>query len=171
VPKVREKLPGLEPLPGLEAGQARFRCFDGIVGLFKRVAQEQPLVIVLDDLHCADSSSFLLLEFMARQLEGTPLLLVGTYRDMAVARSHPLARTLGSLVRAPGFQRLQLKPLTHQEVEEFIAVSSEVSTPELCSSTRAHWREPAVSGRSGTVVGARRKGEGACFGCSDTGRG
>jgi predicted ATPase len=130
VPEVREKLPGLEPLPGLEAGQARFRCFDGIVGLFKRVAQERPLVIVLDDLHYADSSSLLLLEFIAQQLEGASLLLVGTYRDMAVTRSHPLARALGSLVRAPGFQRLQLKRLTHQDVGEFIAVSSEDPTPE-----------------------------------------
>jgi predicted ATPase len=124
VPEVREKLPDLEPLLELEAEQARFRFFDCIVWFFKRAAQEQPLVVVLDDLHCADSSSLLLLEFIARQLESTPLLLVGTYRNVAVTRSHPLARALGSLVRTPDFQRLQLKRLTQQEVQQFIVAAS-----------------------------------------------
>ena len=41
-------------------------------------------MIVLDDLHWADAPSLLLLEFLARRLTDSKLLVVGTYRDVEV---------------------------------------------------------------------------------------
>ena len=61
-------------------------------------------MVVVDDLQWADRSSLLLLEFLARAIEESPLLLVGTYRDVEVTRSHPLSQTLGALVRKQLFQ-------------------------------------------------------------------
>jgi predicted ATPase len=48
-------------------------------------------VFILDDLQGADKSSLLLLQFVARELEHAHLLIVGTYRDTALERQHPLA--------------------------------------------------------------------------------
>ncbi|MFB3118923.1 MAG: AAA family ATPase, partial [Stenotrophomonas maltophilia] len=102
-PELREKLPDLEPAPSLEAEQARFRLFDSITTFFKNAAQSQPLMLALDDLHWADRSSLLLLEFLAREIQSSPLLILGTYRDVEVSRRHPLSAALGSLMREQHF--------------------------------------------------------------------
>jgi predicted ATPase len=55
VSDVREQLPGLQPTLQLEPEQARFRLFDSIATFLKTASQRQPVVLVLDDLHWADS--------------------------------------------------------------------------------------------------------------------
>ncbi len=99
IPELREKLPNLLAPPYLEPEQARFRLFDSITNFFKNAAQSQPLMLVLDDLHWADKSSLLLLEFLAREIQSSSLLVLGAYRDVEVSRRHPLSETLGSLIR------------------------------------------------------------------------
>src|SRR5262245_6472844 len=80
VSEVREKLPGLPAPPELDPEQARFRLFDGITTFLKNAGRGQPLVLVLDDLHWADKSSLLLLQFLAGELRDVRLLVVGTYQ-------------------------------------------------------------------------------------------
>ena len=65
VPEVPDKLPDLAPPPALEPEQARFRFFVSIATFLRNACLVQPLVLVLDDLHWADRSSLLLLEFLA----------------------------------------------------------------------------------------------------------
>ena len=100
VSEVRERLPDLPQLPRMEAEQARFRLFDSIATFLRNATTRQPLVLVLDDLHWADTPSLLLLQFVARELDARRLLLVGTYRDVEVGRRHPLTATLAELSRA-----------------------------------------------------------------------
>ena len=120
IPELKEKLPGLENPPALEPEQARFRLFDSASAFLKRAAENQPLMLVLDDLHWADRSSLLLLEFLAREIEFSSLLIVGTYRQVDVSRRHPLSETLGSLMRSRGFQRMQLSGLNEKDVAQLI---------------------------------------------------
>src|SRR5262249_4957556 len=68
VPEVRRLLPDLPEPPTLEPAQARFRFFDAVAAFFAQAGVAQPLVLILDDLHWADTSSLLLLEFLARDL-------------------------------------------------------------------------------------------------------
>lgn len=84
VSDVSEKLPGLAAPPELEPEQARFRLFDSMTAFLKSASQRQPLVLVLDDLHWADHPSLLLLEFVARELPGSRLLVIGTDRKSVV---------------------------------------------------------------------------------------
>ena len=127
VTEIRGKLPDLETPPALEPEQARFRLFDSITTFLKTVSQRQPLMLVLDDLHWADRASLLLLEFVAREIGSSRLLLVGAYRDIDVSRRHPLSQTLGALVREQLFHRVQLGGLTQQEVGEFVQGTSGVN--------------------------------------------
>lgn len=77
VPEVWETLPDLSPLPLLDdPEQGRLRLFDAITRFLQRASQHQPLVVVFDDLHWADHSSLLLLEFMAGELAATRLLVL-----------------------------------------------------------------------------------------------
>ena len=120
IPELRGKLPDLETPRALEPGPARFRLFDSITTFLKNAAQSQPLMLVLDDLHWADRSSLLLLEFLGQEIGNSPLLLVGAHRDVEVSRDHPLSHTLGALVREQLFHRVQLDGLTQQEVGELV---------------------------------------------------
>ena len=126
VPEVREKLPGLDPPPYLEPQQARFRLFDSITGFLRNAARYQPLVLVLDDLHWADEPSLLLLRFLAQQLAGSSILVLGCYRDVELSRQHPLSETLAWLSREQAFQRHLLRGLSREEtgrlIEEICAV-------------------------------------------------
>jgi predicted ATPase len=129
VPEVREQLPDLQPPPALEPQQARFRLFDSITTFLKRASQAQPLVLVLDNLHWADRSSLLLLEFLAQEMVECHLLVVGTYRDTEVALRHPLTQTLGELARQPSFHRVTLWGLIEEEVAQFLEITSGFRPP------------------------------------------
>ena len=129
VSDVRDRLPNLQPAPQLEPEQARFRLFDSIAAFLKTASQRQPLVLVLDDLHWADQPSLLLLQFVARELGGARLLIIGTYRDVELSRQHPLAEALGELTRERLFQRVLLRGLTQEDVGHFIGMTSGNSPP------------------------------------------
>ena len=63
VSQVSDILEDTEEPPVLEEPeQARFRLFDSITTFLKNAAQNQPLMLILDDLHWADRPTLLLLE-------------------------------------------------------------------------------------------------------------
>ncbi|MDP6512568.1 MAG: protein kinase, partial [SAR202 cluster bacterium] len=126
---VRDRFPDL-PTPHLaEPDQVRFKLFDAVTTFLKNASQKQPIMLVLDDIHWSDTPSLLLLEFVARELSGTRLLLVGTYRDMELNRRHPLAQTLGELTRERLFQRVLLRGLSPDDISHFIESASGINPP------------------------------------------
>jgi predicted ATPase len=130
VSDVSEKLLDLAPPPELEPEQARFRLFDSISAFLKTASQRQPIVLVLDDLHWADHPSLLLLEFVAKELANSRLLVIGTYRDMELSQRHPLSLTLGELNRERLFQRVLLRGLSQEDVGRFIELVSGINPPQ-----------------------------------------
>jgi tetratricopeptide (TPR) repeat protein len=99
---------------------AQFRLFEAYTRFMAACANDAPLVVVLDDLHWADKPSLLLLRHLAREISRLPLLIVGTYRDTELARTHPLSETLAELNREGGFQRISLLGLSKGEVATYI---------------------------------------------------
>ena len=135
VPEIRVKLPDLETPPVLEPEAARFRLFDSITTFLKNASQPQPLMLVLDDLHWADRSSLLLLEFLARELGSSRLLLVGCYRDTELSRQHPLAETTARLSREPVFRRQVLGGLGQDELGRFVEATTGVQSSQELTNT------------------------------------
>ena len=129
VSEVRERLPDLQPPSTIEPEEARFRLFDSITAFLKSAERRQPLVLILEDLHWADRPSLLLLEFVARELSGARLLLIGTYRDVEVSRRHPLSQTLGELTRERLFHRVLLRGLRQEDVGRFIEMVAALTPP------------------------------------------
>jgi len=114
--------PEPEELAALRPDQARFRLFDTDATLLARAARSRPLVVVLDDLHWADVSSLLLLKFVAGELHGLRLLLVGAYRDLERDPAGPvdeLAGTLGGTC-----QRIVLRGFDQDEVAGLITLTT-----------------------------------------------
>src|SRR5262245_60168345 len=66
--EVRKRLPQLPTAPTMESAHTRFRFFDSFTTFLRNVAHRKALVLILDDLHWADTSSLLLLQFLVREL-------------------------------------------------------------------------------------------------------
>ncbi|MDP9180708.1 MAG: protein kinase [Chloroflexota bacterium] len=130
VSEVKERLPGLPVPPTLEPEQARFRLFDSITTFLKNASTQKPMVLVLDDLHWGDKPSLLLLQFLARELRGARLLVLGTYRDVELRRQHPLSQTLGELGREGLSHRIILRGLSENDVARFVEITSGAKPPQ-----------------------------------------
>ncbi|MEY2422182.1 MAG: hypothetical protein QOI95_2249 [Acidimicrobiaceae bacterium] len=97
---------------------SRFQLYDAVTGFLLQVARDQPMVVVLDDLHWVDPASLELLGFFAERLSSAALLFIGTYRPNEV--SEALADALANLARAGVHERLELSGLALADVEELI---------------------------------------------------
>ena len=95
-----------------------------MTAFLKRVAAARPLVLVLDDLHAADEPSLLLLQFVARELGESRLLIVGAYRDVDPTLADPLTTTLTELAREPVTRTLALAGLAEADVARFIELAA-----------------------------------------------
>jgi class 3 adenylate cyclase len=146
IPDMQEKGPELVRLfpwlrQGLNVGEpeqladpeaAQFRLFDAYATFVRAISNRAPLLIALDDLHWADKPSLLLLEYVARELARLRVLIVCTYRDTDLSRTHPLSEALAVLNREAGFQRVVLRGLSREEVAGYInAVANLTPKPEL----------------------------------------
>ncbi|MEA2444611.1 MAG: hypothetical protein QOJ12_1903, partial [Thermoleophilales bacterium] len=126
-------LPELDPgggaLPPVQAGQAS-RLHELVLGVIGRLAAEQPLVLVFEDLHWADQSTLDLVTFLVRTLRAAGVLLVGTYRSDEVHRRDPLRPLLTSLERMHAVEHLS--PFTRAEtVEQLEAIAGGPVDPRL----------------------------------------
>src|SRR5262245_34460638 len=86
VPTVRERLPLSPPLPA-NREEDRERLLRAASDLLRTAAKRRPLLLVLEDLHDADGDTLDLLQYVARKLQGSRLLVIGTYRDVDVDRA------------------------------------------------------------------------------------
>lgn len=116
-----------------DAAKARFRFFDAIAGFWRRAAERQPLLLVIDDLHRADVPSLRLLEFVMAEADTSRLLVIGTYRDSEVSRQHPLSDTLAELHRHAAVQRFLLGGFSPAETAEFLATADAAASAELAA--------------------------------------
>ena len=81
----------LEAVQRRALGATRDRMLRELVEALESLSLDEPLAIVLEDLHWSDSSTIDLLARLARRREAARLLVVGTYRPAELAAvSHPL---------------------------------------------------------------------------------
>jgi DNA-binding winged helix-turn-helix (wHTH) protein len=103
--------------------EARFRVFEALTRALHAASRAAPLVVALDDLHWADDASLLLLEFLARELRGARVLVIGTCRRTA-ERSPVLARAIGTIARADADCMIPLEGLDRDAVAAFVREST-----------------------------------------------
>ena len=122
-PEIHPDLSDSVPLPVLEPGPARFRLFDGMARFWQRASEVAPIVLVLDDLHRADDPSWLLLRFIAQELGGWRILVVGTYREVEFHRDPVRTSALGELARLASTRCFELEGFSREEVERFLELT------------------------------------------------
>ena len=132
LPDVRELFPELPDLPPLDADAARFRLFEATTSLLRAAAADVPVVLVLDDLHAADTPSLLLLQFLARELADSRLLVVAASRDVDPVPGETMLAALTDLSREHVTHRLELGGLSEAEIAAFVAATAtEVASPDV----------------------------------------
>jgi hypothetical protein len=110
---------GLEDLRTDASAPDRLEAFDLLARQLLAVASGGPVVVILEDLHLADSATLLFLAFLAPQLATAPLLLLGSYRDVE-ARLTPEREALMARV-ARSAETLSLRALERAEVAHLVA--------------------------------------------------
>ncbi|MEU3918065.1 BTAD domain-containing putative transcriptional regulator [Streptomyces sp. NPDC029004] len=109
--------PSASPDAGEDAAAGRFRLHRAVRQWIAAAAREQPVAVMLDDLHWADAETLALLAGLAGLPAGTAVLMVAAYRpDEIDAR---LTDTLGVLARKSP-QRVPLRGLPESAVAEVI---------------------------------------------------
>ena len=98
----------------------QYLLFGAVVDILARVAACVPLVVVLDDLHWADTGSLLLLKFFAVAERPTRSLVVAIYRNSDLAANPSLPDTLASLYREPGVELVALDGLDPEGLLELL---------------------------------------------------
>jgi class 3 adenylate cyclase/tetratricopeptide (TPR) repeat protein len=111
VPALSSRIPDLPPSRATDADTERFLLFAAVVGLLAMVSEQQPVVLVLDDLQWADKGSLLLLRHLAASDQPMRVLTVGTYRDTELSHGHPFLDTLAALHRQTGVSHIELAGL------------------------------------------------------------
>ncbi len=130
VPELRRRLPDIPPAVELPAEQQRRYTFNSVREYLTRVSQDQPRLLVLEDLHWADEPTLLLLEHLAERLATIPCLIVATHRDAPGDITPQLAETMSTLVRRRQAQRLTLSRHTEKEVEALLWALGDQAPPE-----------------------------------------
>ncbi|MDA0172864.1 protein kinase [Solirubrobacter taibaiensis] len=103
---------GYEFHPGDE--QDRWRLFEGVVRHLTFAAAQRPVVLIVDDLHWADTGTTQLLAHLLDDALRARLLVIAT------ARAADLGELLGRLRRQPSFEQITLSGLTADETRALV---------------------------------------------------
>ena len=129
-----------ERLQSVRPEQLHHQTLQALYDLLIALAGQQPVVLVLEDLHWADNPSLDLIAKLMQALHAVPLLLLCVYRPERDHRCWQLA-TLAARRCPERLVELALRELTPQQSRELMA--SLLATTELPATL-----QEAISGRS-----------------------
>ncbi|MGH9273541.1 MAG: ATP-binding protein, partial [Acidimicrobiales bacterium] len=116
VPGLAARMGAADAAGADDTDSERWRLFDAVASCIQGLAADQPVLLLLDDLHWASRPTLQLLGHVLRTVERVPLLVLATYRDTELRRTHPLAEALADLRGRVGVERVSLRGLSSAEV-------------------------------------------------------
>ncbi len=105
----------------LDPASAQAEVFASLHTYFARAAEVGPLLVVVDDLHWATSTTLAAIRYLARVSGHGPVLFVATTRDQPPDVHAELAEVLAELATLPAVERLDLAGLDEQAVAALVA--------------------------------------------------
>lgn len=102
-------------------GAGSGQLHEAVAVLLETLSRDEPIVLVIEDLHWVDAASLSLLRFLLRSLGSSRLLVLLTYRTDDVTRGHPLRGFLTEAERDRWVERRELRRLTEAEVRAMVS--------------------------------------------------
>src|SRR5207253_6371034 len=105
------------------SGATRERMLREMGEALEALAANQPLVLILEDLHWSDYSTLDLISYLARQRQAAKLMVIGTYRTVElIVSGHPLNAVKQELLAKQQCEELALEYLDEEAVAHYLAV-------------------------------------------------
>jgi hypothetical protein len=138
IPDLRDRMPELPSPRESDPETERYLLYAAVAGLLEGAGEQEPLLLILDDLHWADAPTLSLLRHMVTAGVSMRVLVVGAYRDSELSQDHPLAVLLADLHREQGVERIKLMGL---DAEDVLALMEAAAGHELDEGGRELARE------------------------------
>jgi DNA-binding winged helix-turn-helix (wHTH) protein/predicted ATPase len=103
-------------------GATRERMLREMGQTLEALTEQEPLVLILEDLHWSDYSTLDLISYLARQRQPTQLMLIGTYRPVElIVSGHPLKGVKQELLGKQQCEELPLEYLSEHAIAEYLS--------------------------------------------------
>src|SRR6202011_5327215 len=100
------------PADGGDPAQARLRLFEAVLGLLRIPAQDNGLLLIIEDVQWADASTRELLDYLPRRRRNAKIMVLATYRREELTRQHPLLPTIQGWRRSGLATVVELEPMS-----------------------------------------------------------
>ncbi|HKB46439.1 MAG TPA: AAA family ATPase, partial [Ktedonobacterales bacterium] len=127
LPELSVRLPDIQPTPALEPEQERRRLLEALTQVFVGLATNGPLLVVIEDVHWCDDTSFEALLTLARRVPSRAIVLLLTYRSDELHAG--LRHFLATLDRARLASEWSLDPLSAPDVEAMLRAIFQLAQP------------------------------------------
>ncbi|MCX4637557.1 AAA family ATPase [Streptomyces sp. RPA4-5] len=119
------------PAPESDWGRARFLTHDAVCEVLLALAAQRPLVLLMEDLHWADTASLDLLRLLSTRSQGHPLGIVLTAREYEIESDATLRRMLSEVLRGPRTETLRLGGLSRHAVAALVGPGVDARVVEV----------------------------------------
>lgn len=119
VPAVREHFPHLPEALQLQGESFRIRVTDAMEALLRTIAEETPVILVVDDFHMADDASVSVVHLLVRRFEQERVMVALAARPAGPNESPNIAKVRESHARL-GFVSLEVPPMADDEAAEML---------------------------------------------------
>jgi DNA-binding CsgD family transcriptional regulator len=111
------------------AAGSQLRVFEGALAVLTDRAAAAPVLLVLEDLHWADTSTLDLVVFLAHNLDDRRVLLLATYRADELSSAERVRRFADGVRRSGSALLFELGPLDHEDLTTLLAAHADTPPP------------------------------------------
>ncbi len=119
VPAVRHRFPNIPPAGESRGESARIRLAEAFHELLATIAEEHPVILVVDDVHYADDVSLAALHLIMRRARAQRIMVLLVARPGELAQS-PRATSLRTVAASLDICEIEVLPLGGQESLELL---------------------------------------------------
>ncbi len=109
-------------VPNESNGTVRQRMPREFAAYVEALTAEQPLVLVIEDLHWSDYATVDLISYLSHRWSSAPFIIIGSYRFYELSKKkHPLKALLRELKTRPACSELSLRGLDGSVAQKFVS--------------------------------------------------
>ncbi len=135
MPEVRQRFSTIPNAPESQGETARVRLAEAMHQLVTAIAEESPVILVIDDVHLADDASVAVVHLLLRRVEQQRIMVLMTARSGELGRS-PNASRLRENHQRLGVAMVELPPMSDDEGAQLLDSLLVPGTPQPSATER-----------------------------------